>query len=264
MRLILLVLIVGGVFWSGYHKTPLGAADGVALDGASTRPTPADGHIRVGAFNIQGGVGADNRYDLDRTADALRGCDLVGLCEVHGRTLTIPSDQAHLLGDKLGLAYLFAPAERRWRHDDFGNGILCDLDIVHWQRFPMATPTSTNNRAILLVRARYGGRILNILVAHVERTDRDRQLREVVEMYQSLAAPALLLGDLNAVAIHPLLRELLADHQNVDTIAQATHDDHIIWIVARGLACLRAGIVDKGASDHPFYWADLELSGGPQ
>jgi endonuclease/exonuclease/phosphatase family metal-dependent hydrolase len=277
-RLILLiaVLAAAGFAWSGYHKTPLPAAQGDALDGLCTQMPPAGRPLRIGTFNINGCCGADDRYDLERTADALRGCDLVGLCEVHGRSWKIPQNQARLLGEKVGLSYLFAPAERRWWHDDFGNGILGNLPVIHWQQFPMSTAQSKDNRALLLVRAKYAGQILNVLIVHVEGINVDAQhrhgdaaqLREVVELFASLEAPAILLGDLNTRPDDPLVQGLLADARNIDAIARIPDagpraQGHIDWIVVRGLACIKAGLVDKGASDHPFYWADLEWPQAP-
>src|SRR3954465_10996209 len=108
-----LIAVVGAaVLVSGFRRTPTPQAEGVGFSGMvrtpSTRPT-----LKVGTFNIRGGVGSDNKLDLNRTARVIGDCELVCLNEVQGATLH-STDQARTLGTILGLSSLYAPSERRW------------------------------------------------------------------------------------------------------------------------------------------------------
>jgi endonuclease/exonuclease/phosphatase family metal-dependent hydrolase len=120
------------------------------------------------------------------------------LQEVHGRTLTESHDQAQLLGEKLGMPWLYAPSERQWWHDAFGNGLITSLPVASWQRFPLSGTAATNNRSLLLVHMPLGGRMVHVLITHLPTTnDRESELRAVSALFFSLAEPALLIGDLN-------------------------------------------------------------------
>ncbi len=63
--------------------------------------------------------------------------DLCGLAEVRGRLLSGSHDEAAELGVILDMGWLFAPAERRFWHDSFGNGIVSRLPLTYWARLPM-------------------------------------------------------------------------------------------------------------------------------
>jgi endonuclease/exonuclease/phosphatase family metal-dependent hydrolase len=247
------------------RKKPSPAAEGTTLgsptSAAATAVASEHRPLRVGTFNIQGCRGGDQKYDPDRTARTLRGCDLVGLNEVHGALPWHPADQAEILGRKLDVPWLFAPTERRWWHDDFGNGVLTTLPVTHWQRFPIATAASRSNRNALVLRLMYRQKPLNVVITHLDRhEDHDAQLRTVSQLFLSLSEPALLMGDLNGARSMPAMRELCTAPgvTDVTSLAPGDHRDSD-WIFARGLRCVRADLINEGASDHPFYWADLDL-----
>jgi endonuclease/exonuclease/phosphatase family metal-dependent hydrolase len=258
LALIAMVLIV----WDGYRREPTLAAAGSSLNGSANEfknPT-----FRVGTFNIDGGVGdPDQKLDLNRTADCMRGCDLIGLQEVHGRTWTDSRDQAQILGEDMKLPWLYAPAETQWWHNSFGNAVIADLPVESWQRFPVSGPASTNNRAILIVHFRLGKQILHVLVVHLPTTnDRPAQCAMVQALFYSFEKPAMLIGDLNARAGDPWIERRRTHADMVDAVgefAEKQVPDHVDWIFARGLQCVGGGTVDRHASDHPFYWADFQV-----
>jgi endonuclease/exonuclease/phosphatase family metal-dependent hydrolase len=256
---IAVMLILGVIAWEGSRKTPTPPAEGVSLRGVTSSATPQS--LRIGIFNIAGGVGADGKRDLHRTVETLQGCDIVGLNEVHAGLPWQHSNQADWLGGQLRMASLFAPTERRWWQEDFGNGILSKLPCAHWQRFPLSTALARSHRNVLLVRLRYEGRYINVLVTHLDRhEDHDIEMRSIAELFLSLAEPAILLGDLNASSReHEIIRlQHTAGVLDVTGESAVEHCDSD-WIFARGFRCIKAGLLEKGASDHPFYWADLTL-----
>jgi len=247
------------LIWDGYRRVPTWPAQGAALNGsasATTRPT-----FRVGTFNIQGGVGMDEKLDLHRTADCMRGCDLVGVQEVHGRTWTDSRDQAQILGEILGQPWLYAPSETRWWHNSFGNAVISNLPVQSWERFPVSGPASTNNRALLILHFHLGKQILHVLVVHLPTTnDRPAQCAMVSELFFSFEKPAILLGDLNARPGDPWIEHIRNHADVVDAVGEYAEKEvpnHIDWIFARGLQCVGGGTLDRKASDHPFYWADF-------
>lgn len=235
-------------------------AEGTELVGSDSlnRKIP----LRVATFNIAGGVGKDGKFDLTRTLAAVRGFDVVGVEEVHGSLIGDLGNEIYGLGKESGLPLLFAPTERQWFHESFGNGILCDLRITHWQRFPISTSASHSNRNILLVDAIYFDKPLHIIVTHLDRhEDHDAELRSVISLFNDLSEPAILLGDLNTMESDPQLQSLDSSPGFINCLRSKLGDGidpiNADWIYVRGLRCLNAGFSDNGASDHHLAWADL-------
>lgn len=260
------------VVWQGSLRLPAGPDSGTRLNAAarlnSTPPAGASvpmagDRIRLGTYNIHSGRGLDGRLDLQRTAAKLKRLDFLALNEVRGPAWLGRPDQAEQLGRLLDADWLFAPTEWRWWHDDFGNGIISRLPVRWWQRIPLPHRTSNGCRNVVLVRADVAGRALNLLVTHVEDTDRQAavsQLQAVVDLFLALEPPTALLGDLNAAHGEPQLRRLLATPGVSDPLAKLPHTDgRIDWIITRGLECTDCGLEPAGASDHPHYWVECRL-----
>ena len=219
--------------------------------------------FRVATFNIHGCTGADGRRDVDRAADCLRDLDFVALNEVHGPRLWEKEDQAALLGRRLGMQWLFAPATRDWQHIEFGNGLLTTLAVESWQRLPLAADNGRGCRNAVVVRLRRQGQTISVLLTHINRGDdhaRQRQLRQAANLYLALPPPSILLGDLNSEAAEPEVRRLLAAPGVINAVGRKAERDQagrIHWIFVRGLRVLAAGLRDNGASDHPLAWAEV-------
>jgi endonuclease/exonuclease/phosphatase family metal-dependent hydrolase len=251
----------GGIALWGSIITPAGPASGHGLRGPEQAPR-LDGRFRVACFNMRGGRGEDGEVDLARTAEALGGLDLIGLNEVHGAQAPFGQDQAALLGERLGMGHLFAPAERRWWRGHFGNGVLCRLPVGRWRRIPLISTRTIGLRNVLHLEVEVSGRPVQVFITHVDnRADRDRQLRAVLDRFCAAPAPAVLLGDLNAPPTTAAMVELLRRPDVSDAAASAPgdHADHIDWILVRGLRVLRAGVRPTAASDHPVVMAQFEL-----
>lgn len=274
--MLLVALTAGLLLVAGIRKVPSGPASGTGLH-AVGRPQPSvaplkavsapvEGNttFRVGTFNVDGCRGLDDRVDVRRTAAQMRGCDLVALNEVHGGAVGERRDQAQRLGEELGMPWLFFPVERRWWRDDFGNGLLSTLPVTHWERWPLAPDGASSNRNVNLVTLAVDGRPVRVLITHLGRHDeRTDELSQVLDLFQSLAAPAILVGDLNTPDTDPTLHAFLQSGQATDVLArlpEAQRQGRIDWILVRGIDCSAAGIAPKGVSDHPFYWADLRVA----
>ena len=222
----------------------------------------------MATFNIHGGRGTDGVRELNRIADLVKDFDLVGLNEVHGARIGSGGNQAARLGKDLDQPWLFAPTERRWWRDDFGNAVLTKLTVDHWYRLPLPATQGAGFRNVVWLTIPWRGRTVTVLVTHLDRTrDRESQLRTVLNLFQSLAKPAILLGDFNTTATDPMLNRFLAESDAMDAVCSpdigSETSDRIDWILARGLTRIDSGCVPTTASDHPLMWAELRLDDEP-
>ena len=266
----LLVALVGGLVHHASLHVSTGPAEGNSILGETAATPHRRPAIRIGTFNIHGGKGRDGRRDLARVAGCLEGLDFVGLNEVHGPRLWQQHDQAQRLGRALGMGWLFAPAVRTWYHMESGNGLLSSVPVAFWQRIPLSQRYDHSHRNAVLAGIKLQGRELHVLISHVARRhdpERHAQLRAVIALFLALAEPAILLGDMNSTTEDPQILQLLQTPGVFDPAGEFLGPEvmrekaprRIDWIFARGLRCVDAGIVDKGASDHPLVWVELEL-----
>lgn len=222
--------------------------------------------LRIGTYNIHGCKGTDGVRDPARIAEVVRGADFVGLNEVHGPSAWQSGDQAATLGGLLGLTSLYAPTEDPWINAQFGNGLLTRVAVEHWQVVPLPRIYGKSYRNLLHARVRAAnGTPVNIVITHLDRSnDRERreQLRTVGNYFLSLAAPAVLMGDLNSDADEAALQFVLTAPDVVDALGEKFGDGgprHIDWIVVRGATVTDAGLTEAGPSDHPYAWAELVI-----
>jgi endonuclease/exonuclease/phosphatase family metal-dependent hydrolase len=220
----------------------------------------------VATYNIHRGKGTDGVRDLGRTAKVLADADVVGLNEVAGPTLPGQRDQAGRLGGELGIGWLFAPSQRRWHMYHFGNGLLSRLAVGRWTIEPLIhDKTAHSHRNVLTAEIMVGPQPVTVLITHIARNAiHPTQLRDVLTEFRK-HTPAILIGDLNTTADHPLLINFFADSDNVDAIgvalAEADSSGRIDWIITRGMRVLAGGMEPTGVSDHPCYWVDVEVAG---
>ncbi len=267
-----IAVLAVAVVSDGSIRKPTGPDSGTTFSGPNRFDRPAKRvdasagrRIRVGTFNIHGGRGLDGRRDFGGIARCLEGLDFVALNEVHGASSDDLSDNAEILGRTLGMAWLFAPAEHRWWHDHFGNGCSRRCRSVGGSEFRCRCMGRRADATALLVSLDVDGRPVQALVTHIDRSDpqRSAQLRTIVDLYLSLAPPAILCGDLNTTSADLSIQRLLAAPGVIDALAGvAPGHGRIDWIVTRGLKCTASGMHPAGPSDHPQYWAELELKNG--
>ncbi len=254
------------VFASGVDRTAARARDGehCFCDRlVSTEPT-RDG-FRIATFNIHSCRDLDGRPSLDRITRVLRDLapDFVGLQEVRGAFSWSQSQAEKLVGAE-GFGWCFAPSERRWWHDHFGNGALSTLPTGAWRTVSLKNTRGRGYRSYLQCRIDVGKSSVCAIVAHLDnRTDRQVQLRVVLDAFLALPPPAFLAGDLNTTASDPLLAAVLARDDVVDAIAgvkPAQNAGRIDWILLRGLEPYEGGVLDTSASDHPCVWAGVRIA----
>jgi endonuclease/exonuclease/phosphatase family metal-dependent hydrolase len=255
-------LLTGAVmiFASGVDRTPADPSAPLVIGYSPQTNDHFHWPLRVSTFNIHGGKGLDGRIDLNRTAALLSDADLVGLNEVR---LSGGVNQSSELGRILQRTAVFAPTERQWWRDHFGNGLLTRGPAAALQRIPFeGTRGKAFRNAILAVIEVHDedGRVtpVRVLSTHLDSgADRQRHLARVFALFDSLAAPKLLIGDLNSAADDPALAERIADGRadgryrcplDVDGANRPT--GAIDWIFFAGLKCDGCEYVANSASDH--------------
>ena len=227
--------------------------------------------LRVATFNIHSGRGRDRKTDLSRTAGVFTTSpDIVGLNEVRGTfNDSLKPDQAAQLGELLGMRHAFVATERRWWHDHFGNAVLTKIPIRQTHRIPLPGTRGKAFRNAVLVQFEFQERHVQLLTVHIDsQSDRELQLQAIISLFEGLESPAILMGDLNSNRDDPLIRNLLAQSDVVDVLAQASRKADsrppIDWILTRGFQCRAAELIDNDASDHPLAVAELELELEPE
>ena len=253
--------VIAAVAWAGSIRQPADATRPLAVEGPAdevARPT-----LRIGNFNIHSGKGNDGVTDLRRTATVLAAgrCEVVTLNEVSG---DFAGNQAATLGERLEMSALFAPTERRWWHDHFGNGVVSHRLLGSPLRLTLPSTRRKGFRNATIFSIHCGDREVTVVATHVDSTiDRERQLDAVCDLFDRLAAPAVLLGDFNSKREDPRIQELLASGTVTDAVTAGAGPESAVLrvdhIFVKGLRVRSAGLIRNDASDHPHVWADLEL-----
>lgn len=250
------------VLVSGLDRDAAAPVGGAGLAGTAAPPHSLQ-TLRLASFNIHAGRDASGHFDLSRTAATLAGADVVGLNEVRGYWRTASGDQAQHLGALLEMQWAFAPSERRWWNDCWGNGLLSRHPVRGWQSHPLINTRGKAFRNYILAELTLQGRPVQLAVTHVDNfQDHAAQMATIAELFLSLSEPAVLMGDLNATSDDPVLARLLATPGVIDAVAEVEGVDHagrIDWILVRGLRVVAAEVRDDGASDHPCLFVELAL-----
>ncbi len=255
-----LLVIVAAIVTAGAWTLPTEGASGRTITGADRAQPLLGNTLRIATYNIHSGRDVGGHLGLDKTRAALVGFDFVGLNEVSASPAVGGKCQVDVLGEQLQMGSLFAPTERRWFRDDFGNGLLTRVPVESWIRFGLPSFGALARRNLTLVRIQIGGHDVNVLITHLGRhEDRPLQIQAITQLFLSLQAPAVLMGDLNTQTNDPLLRPLLQSAGVEDPLAlKAADSRRIDWILTRGMRTIDAGLKDSGASDHPLAWAELQ------
>jgi endonuclease/exonuclease/phosphatase family metal-dependent hydrolase len=235
-------------------RHPVGPHSGTKVSGISHEHPAPEGVLRVATYNIRRGKGLDGSRDLSRIQENLENLDLVGLNEVGGDWF---GNQAAALGEGLQMGHLFAPAQRRWYSDYFGNGFLTGIPPTAWQSQPIIydLDKGTGHRNIVYVELTWQGEPFTVMVVHAERGDiRNKQIRHFFDEF-SERERAILLGDLNAAPDEPIMQSMT----EIYDVASPTGPGQVDWIFVRGFDVLENGSIPAGASDHPLMWASLAL-----
>jgi endonuclease/exonuclease/phosphatase family metal-dependent hydrolase len=242
---------------------PRGPADltlPLLVRGAASPPTASQRTIKLACFNIHGGQGTDGRLDLTRIADQLTDIDVAGLQEVRIEPHGPFPDQAAELGDLLRRQSLLVPTERYWGRHHHGNALVSRWPIESAVPIPLPRQGAKGYRTAFLARVAVHDRRVSVLVAHLDgQADRTAQLERVIGLFESLAEPAVLMGDFNTSRDDALLTRLRNTPNVVDVAGDSAPPECCDWIFLKGL---RRECVENRqtiASDHAVLVAEVSL-----
>ena len=228
----------------------------------SSIKNPSPDHLKLASFNIHGGKGSDGLRSLARTEELLADIDFAGLYEVKAMSGGTSTNQADALARSTEAGWLFAPTERRWWSDHFGNGLLYRIPVRSSFRIPLVNTRGKAYRNAIFSTVELQHTTARIVAVHIDReNDRRQQLQAVIELFLGLRKPCILMGDLNTIASDPLLEELLANHDVHSPLHESLEghlpSQNIDWIFTRGFRTISAKLVENTASDHPLWQAEL-------
>ncbi len=258
---ILVLVAVEVVLW-GSRRAPAGAAEGgPIMPPAQAAATPAEGRLRVVQASLHNAGGAQEPRVVAALARCVADSDVVGLTEVRGAGLLgREPDRATAFAARVGMAALFAPTERRWWHEHYGNALLTRLPLASWRREMLPRQIGYSHRGMLLAEVEVGGRRASVLVSHLDVYDRLVQLERLVERFRRIDGPAIMLADIGFVhPPPPPLAKLLVEPDVLAVSNRPTPEMPLMgrWIVARGFRLVGQSICPTGLSLHPELVADL-------
>jgi len=264
---------------------------------AGEDPAALNVPVRVATYNIHAGAGADGRYDLARTASAVRDldADIVGLQEVdvHWGARSQWADTAQELADRLGMRVSFAPiysldppSEGQPRRE-YGVAVLSRWPIVSTENHPLtrlstvvpnATPAPMPGFLEVVIEKQ--GARLHFYTTHLDyRADPSVRQAQVEETLDILADDAgesrVLVGDLNATPEAPELAPLWSILTDTWAAAPAAGNGltypairptkRIDYVTASAeVGVLASNVSVTAASDHLPVVADLVVRRGHQ
>lgn len=258
----LFVALVGLIVWDGADRRAADATKPLARGPGHLLGKQNPSTLRIASFNIHSGKGRDGKTDLKRTERLILDADFAGLYEV--RAPLIFDNQAEALTLTDYRFWLFAPTEKQWWREHFGNGIVHRYGLPQVVRIPLDNTRGKAFRNALLWTVELQDGSVRVISTHIDRTtDREHQLKTVIGLFLSLQPPCVLMGDLNTVASDPQLEAL----RKIDGVVSPLHEmmgdsipaTNIDWMFTRGLKTVAAELIENDASDHPILKAELAL-----
>ena len=265
--LLLLVFPIGLSIWQANVIRPLPPSSGTSINAEIEGKNLNRSTFRIATYNIQSGKGIDGIRNINRTATALKGFDVIALNEVRGKALLSHSTQVEKLCEMLEMGWLFLPSQKRYFREGFGNGFLSSFPVKIWYREPLIYEhddnISSSYRNLTRIQFKFNNKVITVLLTHLDfDVVREIQLSYVINEFEK-HKHCIIIGDLNSSREDPLLIDLLNKDNTLDAINVALGpkdiSGRIDWIVVRGFKVIDGGYTPPGISDHPLYWVELEI-----
>jgi len=274
----------------------LTASAGLVLSAPpSPGESPPPATLRVMTYNVHQGFSAAGRLNVERIADVVRTANPAVLVLEESDTVRVTSGGVDLVGYVASTAgYPYVAYGPPTREQTYGVSILSRYPIEGWD---YALLTSTlDQRALVHAHIRVGDLGVHVFGVHLglQGGERERQVREVLNLTAPYPEPKILAGDFNACpsGLCPGPGETpdrvydLVTPAWTDAWAQAnpgspessgfTYDslrpyERIDYVFLAGIVAVRCEVLGNGApvavpvdaSDHLPVVADLRLPGSP-
>lgn len=222
-------------------------------------------------YNIRGARGADDRIDLERIAGVIEpyGADIVALQEVDvNRARSGAIDQAHQLGERLGMTVRFGPTVEHGS-EQYGIATLTRLPVLDSRQVCLPRRAQREPRCALVTRLAWRDIELDMINTHLstQLSERGQQLAALLAaLGEDRAAETVIAGDFNCTPWSRPFRALCcgltsaASPRSWPARLPVVPVDHILF---RGrLRVVRSGLWRgpgvRRASDHMPVVAELE------
>jgi endonuclease/exonuclease/phosphatase family metal-dependent hydrolase len=245
---------------------------------AAPKPETASTTLRVMTYNIQHGAGADNKIDLQRTAEAIKRekPDIVALEEVDrgvARTnrRNLPLELQFMTGMNVYFTNNF-----HFQGGEYGNAVLTRVPILMQTNTYYKMIRPNEQRGIIQMILNVHGRKVLFMATHIDyrRDNTERllnvaQIKEIIKQYPGL--PIILCGDFNdfpGSTVYSEMKKSFADTwQLVGNGKGLTYPSpepkqriDYIWISPdKTIQPLIAWVPDTKASDHRPVVAEFRL-----
>jgi len=256
--IIALAFVLVGIFL-GSRAWPVRITRGSTLDTDHDAGLFEGPSFSVATYNIHRARGTDGRKNLDRIADLVKTCDVVGLQEVEGTSPLRRYDQARRLGWMLSRPAHFASTRRLLFFAQRGNGLISRFQTVTWKATPLFPSTGRAHRNLTVYHFDFGGAPLVVINTHLSKpAESEVPLEEVMHTFARYPR-AVLLGDFNAGKDHATMRRWMpADAE--DALLGLDEQSRVDMIWVRGLKVESAWSSPAGPSDHPFFAARIRVA----
>lgn len=251
-------------------------------------------NVKVMTYNIQAGAGSDGKYNIQRTADAIRqsGAEIIALQEVdvHWGARSLFENDIEILANELNMFYFFAPIysldplnEGEPRRE-FGVAVLSKYPIIKAANREIARLSTQEPNPVPKPAPGFLEALINVkgakvwfYVTHLDyRADPTVRQMQVADMlnYTKQHEYSILAGDLNAGPAAPELQPLF---DNFNDAWALTNDEpgysypainpvnRIDYILSTpNIVANSTEVIDTLASDHRPVTAELTLLRGNQ
>ena len=116
VKIILITLFIFSIalnIWQANLIRPLSPSAGNQINSEIETKDINKRTLRIATYNMHSGKGIDGIQSINRTANVLKGFDVIALNEVRGETLLSKSSQVEKLGEILKMGWLFLPNQER-------------------------------------------------------------------------------------------------------------------------------------------------------
>ena len=160
----------------------------------------AGGTVRIATWNIRGGVGLDERFDLDRIVQRIKraGADVVALQEVDSRRGTSAHEHPFLLLRRALGEHAVEAKSIISAHGEYGQILISRWPLGEHKIHDISADGREPRRAIETdVLTPHG--TLHVIATHLGLTfgERRNQTRALVEMANRVAHTTVMVGDFN-------------------------------------------------------------------
>ena len=255
--IILAALALVGLF-AASRAWPVRASHGVRLEGEHKDDGFEGTTLSVATYNIHRARGLDGEKNLDRIAELVKTCDVVGLQEVEGTSPFRRHDQASVIGRMLGRLFHFSTTRRLLFFPQRGNGLISRFQTRSWETTALFPSTGRAHRNMTVYHFEWAGVPVAVINTHLSKpAEGESPLEEVMHAFGQYPR-AVLLGDFNAPAHHAAMcRGMPPDTK--DALSGLEDQDRVDMILVRGLEVDKAWSEPAGPSDHPFFAAQFRL-----